>query len=140
MTSTATQTVSLREPFIAALRERFPTVEVVEKKAYAAVREGKKTLANVNGDRKLLVTSPALRKAGHDATAATSEADFAKILDQIADLREKLAAPPQDATVKAAAAEAIVETPEPEVTPDPKPEKKKRAPRKRAAAKKAAKA
>jgi hypothetical protein len=122
--TTTTATVSLRGPFVAKIRENLDGVEIIEKVAYDRVVRGKKTLAYVNGDRKLKIDVPKVEGSGVDGFKIAAEDEFGPALDAIGALDAALLA-------KVTAATAPVE----EVEPDPKPEPKKRSRSRKAPAK-----
>ena len=131
--STTTTAVSLREPFLARVREELG-VEIFEAKAYVRVIEGKRTLAYVNGDRKLRIETAKLppEKGVNAAFSVTSEDDFATAVEAIGAARLTETEP--ETTVEAEPARAAATSSGKRTTaPDPKPAKKRG--RKKAAAK-----
>jgi len=121
-----TSAVSLRAPFLEALMERVSGLTAIEKVAYVRVVEGKRTVAYVNGDRKLKIDVPA-SGGGLDSFKIASTGEFEPALLAIASFTA-----PREETP-----ESVVEAPPAPATaakPDPKPRKRTRSRRRKVTA------
>lgn len=125
--TTTTTAVSLRAPFVAKIRENLDGVEIIEKVAYDRAVLDKKTVAYINGDRKLKVDVPRAEGSGVEGFKITTEDEFGPALDAIAGLAEALHAKATAAAAAPTPAPAE-ETPvaDVEVEPDAKPTPRKR--------------
>jgi hypothetical protein len=106
----STEETNLRTPFLEALMKRVEGLKPIEKKAYVRVVDGTRTVAYVNGERRLKVDVPR-EGGGLDGFSIKTKAEIAGVVSTIAKRQPKqeeepAEAPAADVTVEAPAGEA----------------------------------